>query len=115
MVFAPILGIAKELIGLIPNENKRAELATQLQSMELEMAKGQLAVNMEEAKNTNWFVAGWRPAVGWLCVTGLGYNTMVAPMFGLAAGNFEVLITLLFGMLGLGGLRTYEKVTGKAR
>lgn len=115
MVLAPLLGIAKELIGLVPNENKRAELAAQLQNMELEIAKGQLEVNREEAKNTNWFVAGWRPAVGWLCVTGLGYNTILAPMFGLAPGNFEVLVTLLFGMLGLGGLRTYEKINGKAR
>lgn len=115
MVFQPFLGIAKELIGLIPNENKRAELAAQVQQVELEIAKGQLAVNVEEAKNTNWFVAGWRPAVGWLCVIGLGYNSILAPMLGLVAGDFEVLLTLLFGMLGLGGLRTFEKINNKAR
>jgi hypothetical protein len=101
----PVLG---ELVKLIPNGDKRAELATKVQELETELAKGQLAVNAEEAKHANWFVAGWRPATGWVCVSGLLYNVL-APAFGLPTGSTEVLLTLLFGMLGLGGLRTFEK------
>jgi hypothetical protein len=115
MVLQPLLSIASELIGLLPNENKRAEFAAQIQQIELQLAKGQLEVNANEAKSTSWFVAGWRPAVGWLCVFGLGYNTIMSPMFGFPSGDFEVLVTLLFGMLGLGGLRTFEKFKGVAR
>lgn len=115
MAISAILEIASELIDLIPNGNKRAELTAKLQEAEVELAKGQLEVNKEEAKSTNWFIAGWRPAVGWLCTIGLGYNTIVAPAFGLPQGDFEVLMSLLFGMLGLGGLRTFEKMRGVAR
>jgi hypothetical protein len=86
------------------------------------LALGQLEINKEEAKNTNWFVAGWRPAVGWICAGGVFYayigfpllqwlaaytdSAMVAPE--LVTGE---LLTLLMGMLGLGSLRTFEKYT----
>lgn len=112
MDFLSVIPLLKDLIGLVPSESKRIELTSKLQEFELELAKGQLAVNAEEAKNASLFVSGWRPAVGWICTLGVGYNAIVAPLFGFPRGEFEVLFTLLFGMLGLGGLRTYEKVKG---
>lgn len=94
---------------------------------ETELAKGQLAVNAEEAKSSSVFVSGWRPAVGWVCVVGLLYTFLLRPMLAWASGfaatpvplppplDMGDLLTLLLGMLGLGGLRTAEKIKGVAR
>lgn len=96
-----------------------------------ELSKGQLKVNEEEAKNSSLFVAGWRPAVGWTCVLGLFYTFFLRPMLGFVLGFVDVpagspplpmppeldmgeLITLLFGMLGLGAIRMTEKIKGVA-
>lgn len=92
---------------------------------ELRLALGQLEVNKAEA-TTDMFRGGWRPAVGWVCVVGLGYQFVLQPvlpwlvaLFGvqvppLPAIDNETLMVLLTGMLGLGGLRTIERVKGKA-
>ena len=92
---------------------------------ELRLALGQLEVNKAEAA-TDMFRGGWRPAVGWVCVVGLAYQFVLQPvlpwlvaLFGaqvppLPAIDNEALMVLLTGMLGLGGLRTIERVKGKA-
>lgn len=92
---------------------------------ELRLALGQLEVNKAEA-TTDMFRGGWRPAVGWTCVFGLAYQFVLQPvlpwlvaLFGaqvppLPAIDNETLMVLLTGMLGLGGLRTLERVKGKA-
>lgn len=92
---------------------------------ELRLALGQLEVNRAEA-TTDMFRGGWRPAVGWVCVVGLAYQFILQPLlpwlvalFGaqvppLPAIDNESLMVLLTGMLGLGGLRTVERVKGKA-
>ena len=89
-----------------------------------ELAKGQLAVNAEEAKSKNIFVAGWRPFVGWTCglalflhflaipisdvvIAHLGYPPLEYPGF-----DMDTLMTVLLGMLGLGGMRSFEKMKG---
>ena len=91
---------------------------------ELRLALGQLEVNKAEA-TTDMFRGGWRPAVGWVCVVGLAYQFVLQPvlpwlatLFGaqvppLPAIDNESLMVLLTGMLGLGGLRTFERVKGK--
>ena len=92
---------------------------------ELRLALGQLEINKAEA-TTDMFRGGWRPAVGWVCVVGLAYQFVLQPvlpwlvaLFGaqvppLPAIDNETLMVLLTGMLGLGGLRTFERVRGKA-
>lgn len=90
---------------------------------ETDLAKAQLEVNAEEAKNANIFVSGWRPAVGWTCAAAFAYHYVLQPLMAFilsAAGhpvdlpdfNMETMITVLIGMLGLGGLRTAEKFKG---
>ena len=85
---------------------------------------GQLDINKTEAASANLFVSGWRPAVGWICAASFGYVTIVEPFARFIAvvifaytGTFPVIsteITLqaLFAILGIGGLRTYEKKIG---
>ena len=83
----------------------------------------QIEVNKEEAKHRTVFVAGWRPFTGWVCASALAYHFILEPIivFGLALYNIQLtlpqfdmgsLLTVLMGMLGLGGLRTYEKKQG---
>ena len=126
--------ILEPLIGLIPNKNARAEARekaeAQIVTAMTGLVQGQLDINKEEAKHGSLFVAGWRPAVGWICGISLGWNFIVHPMllwiaFILPDIPIDLstapqldtgeLMTVLLGMLGLGGLRTYEKRVGVAR
>lgn len=101
-------------------EQKMAEL---VQSGEIQKIAGQLKINEEEAQSPNWFVAGWRPACGWIGAFSLGYAAILEPLMRFIAtalgykGAFPVLDTnitmqILFGILGLGVYRTVEKVKG---
>ncbi len=98
------------------------EVLTLTQSYNL--VQGQLDINKIEAASTNWFIAGWRPAVGWIGALALAYSTFIEPtlrfiatvLFGYS-GTFPVIDTsltlqVLGGVLGLGALRTVEKYTG---
>jgi hypothetical protein len=102
---------------------QRGELA--VLDADLKLALGQLEVNKVEA-GTDLFRGGWRPAVGWTCVFGLAYQFLLQPLLpwvvSVAGGTVpplpaidnETLMVLLTGMLGLGGLRTFERVKGRA-
>lgn len=103
---------------------QKGELA-QLAS-ETTIAEGQAEINKIEATAADLFRSGWRPAVGWICALGLSYQFIARPtmnfilaMFGysveMGALELETLMTLLFGMLGLGWYRTQEKVGGVSR
>lgn len=95
---------------------------TQLQ-MEQAMAQMQADTNKAEAGNASMFVAGWRPFIGWVCGSGLAYQFMLEPLATWVAAlaghpvvmpalDLSTLMTLLLGMLGLGGMRTVEKLNG---
>jgi hypothetical protein len=102
---------------------QRGELAAL--DADMRLALGQLEVNKVEA-GTDMFRGGWRPAVGWCCVAGLVYQFLLQPILPwfaallgfvvppLPAIDNETLLVLLTGMLGLGGLRTFEKVKGRS-
>ena len=96
----------------------KLELVKLQQSGELAQITGQLEINKVEAQSTSIFVAGWRPAIGWICALALFYQYIARPLliaFGFVQsmpGLDDNLWQLLLGMLGLGGLRTFEKVQG---
>src|SRR4051812_36448486 len=106
-----ITDVLKELIQLFPNAEQRAAAANKIQDAESAIAAAQSATNTAEAANENIFVSGWRPACGWICVLGLSYSSVVAPIFGWPAADANTLIGILTGMLGLGTLRTAEKIS----
>jgi hypothetical protein len=126
LLIGPLIEAAKTVIDRVIPDKAAAEKAKQeLESSEskavFELAAAQIAVNVEEAKSANVFVAGWRPAVGWIGAFGLGYAAVLEPVirfvavvaFGYA-GKFPVIDTsitmqVLFGILGLGAYRTFEK------
>lgn len=129
-VIGPIL---KPLIDRIPDANERARAQEKYESQLLSaitgVVQGQLAINMKEAEHGSVFVAGWRPAVGWICAAGLAWNYIFQPLLLYAAWiipegaelanapelDIADLLVILGGMLGLGTLRTYEKSVGVAR
>lgn len=94
------------------------------QEQQFELAKAQIAVNTAEAGNANLFVSGWRPFVGWVCGGGLVYSFIGQPLLAWGSVNWHfaippaldtgTLLTVLCGLLGLGGLRTVEKLNGVA-
>lgn len=101
-------------------EQQKAELVAAVQ-----LVQGQLDINRAEAASPSVFVAGWRPFIGWVCGAGCAWNWIGLPVatFGLAVAGHTLnlrpadlgeMMPLLLGMLGLGGLRTIEKVNGKA-
>jgi hypothetical protein len=126
----------KVIDRLFPDPNQAAaaklELIRLQQSGELaqltadvDVAKGQMAINEAEAASNSVFVAGWRPFVGWVCGAAFAYKFVVAPAaaFILTAYGHAVVLpvldftemsTVLLGMLGIGALRTLEKVKGVA-
>ena len=124
-LIAPVTGL---LDKFIPDADQKAKLAHEIATMSekhaQELAKGQLEINKAEASHKSIFVAGWRPFIGWTCGIALCWHFVLQPLimflsvlFGfilpeLPAFDMGSLMTVLMGMLGLGGLRTYEKQKG---
>ena len=100
------------------------EIATMAERHAQELAKGQIDINKEEAKSRNIFIAGWRPFVGWTCGLALFWHFLGLPVTLFITGWFNLqhpplpefdmnsLMTVLLGMLGLGGMRSFEKFKG---
>lgn len=124
----PLLGPAvQKLLDLVPDANARAKAEAEYQRALLEIAAkaeaDQREINKIEAQHTSIFVAGWRPMIGWVCAAALAFQYLVRPFWSWAVsvwwpgspvppGLDEMLWQLMFGMLGMGGLRTVEKFKG---
>lgn len=115
---------------LIPDraaaERAKADMEAALVKAANEAAMAQVEVNKIEAGHSSVFVAGWRPAIGWVCAAALAWAFIVAPVATwtmaalgvketLPAIGTDNLFELVLAMLGLGGLRTFEKMRGVAR
>ena len=123
----PATGLLDKFIEDKDVKNKLAhDLSTMAERHAQELAKGQLEVNKVEAAHKSLFVAGWRPAIGWICGLGMASNFILIPManFVLALTGSPIVVPLLdtgemmpvlMGMLGLGAMRTYEKKEGVQR
>ena len=132
LIIPAVIGIIDKII---PDPKQAAE--AKLKVMELEQRKelveleaavkiaaAQIEVNRTEAADPSLFKSGWRPAIGWVCAAGLGYQFLLRPFLPWLAGTFglpvaalpalemDTLMTLLFGILGLGAFRTVEKIKG---
>ncbi len=117
------MDLAGTIIGKIwpdKTEQEKQQLAAAVS-----LVQGQLAINANEASNPSVFVSGWRPAIGWICGAACAWNWIGLPIAKLGLALYGHPITLspadigemmpiLLGMLGLGGLRTMEKVNGVA-
>lgn len=129
--FLPIISdVIGKIVDRIPDpaarERARLEAEATLLNASIEEMKGQVSINIEEAKNPSVFVSGWRPAIGWACACAFCFMYVVAPIVSWVAALFgasipmpkfdaDALMSLTFGMLGIAGFRTYEKTKGVAR
>jgi roadblock/LC7 domain-containing protein len=115
---------------LIPDkaeaEKARNQLEAQLVTAANAAAMAHVEVTKVEAGHSSVFVAGWRPSIGWVCAAGLAWAFVLAPIASwalvvlgikaeLPAIQFDHLFELVLAMLGIGGLRTFEKLRGVAR
>ncbi len=128
-VFAEALAsiAVRAIQNLFPNTSQDKldllRLQIQQQTLDDELLKGQMEVNKAEAANDNLFVSGWRPMVGWVCAAAFAWQYLLEPILtyiivvaGHPAPVFPVLdwatmSTVLFGMLGIGAMRSYDKST----
>jgi len=116
----PVTGLLDKFIEDKDQKNALAhEIATMSEKHSHEALKGQLEINKMEAAHKSLFVAGWRPAIGWICALGLLYNTIIANIISIWVAVPEIdttlLVPVMMGMLGLGAMRSYEKVNQVAR
>ena len=124
--------VVDSITGLIPDKRARAEAKERLEHELVTTANtallAQLEINKTEAAHRSLFVAGWRPFIGWTCGLGIFWEFLVRPILGwiilLQGGGPELLppsvvndylFELMTGMLGIAGLRTFEKMRGVAR
>jgi len=127
LLLGPILEVGKTLLDrFIPDPEKKREAELEMIRMtaegELKQTIAQLEINAREATHTSVFVAGWRPAFGWCGAAGFLYATIGQPVMawvGAVKGwpappelNMDLLWVVVTGLLGLGGLRTAEKMKG---
>ena len=127
-LIGPVTGLLDKFVEDKDQKNKLAhELATMADRHAQELAKGQLAINAEEAKSKNIFVSGWRPSVGWCCSLALFAHFLVFPTMDVVTAYMGIeavaypafdmasLMTVLLGLLGLGGMRSFEKYKGVSK
>lgn len=124
-----LVKLAVDKIWPDKSEAEKAALAGQItlasKQMDMDSAAitGQLAINQQEAASAHWFVSGWRPFIGWICGFGLLWAFVLGPLLTFIAGlagsgvvfpalDIGTLMTLLFGMLGLGAQKSFEKAKG---
>jgi len=124
-LIGPVTGLLDKFVEDKDQKNALAhEIATLAEKQAHEAAMAQVSVNQAEAKHRSIFVAGWRPFIGWTCGFALAYHFVVAPLILFGAGwagaeipelpafDMDSLMTVLLGMLGLGGMRSFEKSKG---
>ena len=118
-----VADLANTVIGKIwpdKTEQEKQQLAAAVM-----VIQGQLDINKAEAASPSVFVAGWRPAIGWVCGAACAWNWVGLPIaktallvagykLAIAPADISEMMPILMGMLGLGGLRTIEKLNGAA-
>jgi hypothetical protein len=133
---AVIQGVGSIIDNLVTTDEERAKLALQERAMEVQLLHGQIDTNKEEARHSSVFVAGWRPAAGWIAAIALGFTFIPKAIVQTGIWSYQAitiisqwngidlpptipefpdlgvtdLIGLLLAMLGLGAMRSFDKV-----
>lgn len=130
LILGPILEVGKSILErFVPDPEKKREAELELVRMaaegELKQVIAQLEINAREATHPSVFVAGWRPFFGWAGGAGFVYATIVQPLLAWGASikgwpapptlNMDLMWVVITGMLGIGGLRSIEKVKGATK
>jgi hypothetical protein len=125
-IASPIEAIGNVFDKLFTSDAERAQAEAVLEKLRQHPAELQVELNKIEAAHRSVFVAGWRPAVGWICAAGVGWAYLGHPLFLWAAAlwapavqppdiRIDALFELVLAMLGMAGLRSFEKTTGRSK
>lgn len=126
-IASPIDAIGRALDSILTSDEERAQAEIVLEKLRQEPYKLQAEINKLEAQHRSIFVAGWRPMAGWICAAAMAWHFILYDLLTWyavthdesftppALGGTEQLLTVLLAMLGIGGLRTVEKLQGKAK
>ncbi len=125
-----VTGVGKVADDLFTSDEERLKIAQQEKQIEADLVKGQLEVNKAEASHPSLFVAGWRPAIGWIGAAAMAYQFLLYPLLVWGWALFQAkgwvpsdlqpppvldaqeLWVILTGMLGIAGLRSFDKLQG---
>lgn len=118
---SPIEAIGGVLDKLFTSDEEKAQASIVLEKLRQHPHELQAAINKVEAGHRSMWVAGARPAILWICALGLGFTFIVNPLFQWFTGELgpnlpmDNIIDLVYALLGLGGLRTIEKLGGRTK
>lgn len=119
-----IEGVGKIADDLVTSDEERAKIALQEKQIDAALIQGQLEINKSEAQHKSVFVAGWRPAIGWVGAAALAYQFLLYPLLNWVVvltgsdvtppllGDTQALYPIVLGMLGIGGMRSFDKARG---
>lgn len=120
-IASPIEAIGNAVDKLVTSDEERLQAQATLEMLRQKPHILQAEINKVEAGHRSVFVAGWRPAIGWVCAAGLSVPFIINPVLQWYTGKpgpelpIEELMPLVLALLGLGGLRTLEKFGGKSK
>lgn len=125
-VFDAVSPVVNKILDFIPDPKQKLEAQQQLMTSLMAWDSQQTQINQQEAASSSLFVAGWRPFLGWTCGAAFAYKFVLQPFLVflivachvqfdiklLPALDWTEMSTVMFGMLGLGGMRSFEKLKG---
>lgn len=123
---SPIQAVGNVIDKLFTSDDERLDKQLAMQRLLQQSAEIQAEINKVEAQHRSLFVAGWRPFIGWVCGFALAWHFIGYDLLRWAAANFDLLappqllgtselMNIVFALLGLGGMRSFEKAIGKAK
>jgi hypothetical protein len=113
---SPITAIGNVLDSLFTSDDEKLGKKILMERLLQEPQKAQTEINQIEASHRSIFVAGWRPFIGWVCGIGLFYDFVFRPIvMGFSQLDSSTLGSLVLALLGLGGIRTIEKLSGRSK
>ena len=118
-----IKAVGKIVDELYTSDDERNQAKITLKKIQAKLKEKQLDINIAEAKHRSIYVSGWRPCLGWVGALSVAYVYLLQPILNMILQLFDVhidwvvldlgqLMPLILGMLGLGGLRSFEKAKG---
>lgn len=116
--FAALFTAISDIVSkVVPDPIKKAEIMLKVEELRMRPDFAQIEINKVEASSTNVFVSGWRPAVAWVCVAGLFFTYIIGPVLSMWVPvdhmpefPIEHMTNLVYALLGLGAMRTVEKI-----
>ena len=116
----------KVIDKFIPDPALKLKMENELRKDLLAADKGQMEINKVEAGHRSIWVSGWRPAIGWVCASAFAMHFLIMPLIMVASiyldftppvidFDMEALMSIMMGMLGIAGMRSYEKIKGVSK